>query len=115
MAISRFGLESARPRPEYRSLLPWKLSEEHRHHIDARMLRLEGRRREGGKLSESEQRWLDNWKAELDRLNAVVYYDRDTEEGFFWIPREEHHTDIIDPGDDDDPKETNPGPTSLVD
>lgn len=105
MAMARYGLKSARPRPDYGQLLPWTVAEEHRYHIDARMLRLEGRRRAGGKLSEDEARWLENWKAELERRDAVVYYERDTEEGFFWIPREAHHTDIIDPGDSD-PKGT---------
>lgn len=100
MAISRFGLNSAHERPEYKELLPWVVSEEHRHHIDARMLRLEGRRRAGRPLNETEQRWLDKWKAELERKGAVVYYDRDTEEGFWWVPREAHHEDIIDPGDE---------------
>lgn len=95
MAIARFGLKSAHQRPEYRDLLPWTVAEEHRHHIDARMLRLEGRRRAGGELSEGELRWLTNWKNELERVNAVVHYERDTDEGFFWVPREAHTHDLI--------------------
>ena len=31
----------------------------------------------------------------LDEENAVVHYDGDTEQGFFYVPREEHDDDII--------------------
>lgn len=97
MAIERYGLKSAHPRPTHEDMLPWTVALEHRGHIDARMLRLEGRRRKGMPLTESQQRWLDQWKAELERKNAVVHYERTTAEGFFWIPRtDEHGDDLID-------------------
>jgi hypothetical protein len=98
MAIERYDLKSAHPRPTYPDLLPWVIQVEHRNHIDARMLRLEGRRRSGQKLHKQEQRWLDQWKHELFEVrNAVVHYEKDTDEGFFWIPRTaEHGDDLID-------------------
>lgn len=101
MAIARYGLKSAHQRPDYKELLPWTVAEEHRWHIDARMLRLEGRRREKGETSISapEMRWLSNWKSELARKEAVVYYDRDTEEGFFWVPRSDAGADTVDPNE----------------
>jgi hypothetical protein len=97
MAIERYGLKSAHPRPTYPELLPWIIREDHRQHIDARMLRLEGRSRSGQKLSQHEQRWLDQWKHDLERAGAVVHYERDADEGFFWIARTaEHGDDLID-------------------
>lgn len=97
MAITRYDLKSSRTRPTYPDLLPWKIAPEHNNHIDARMLRFEGRRRAGLSLSEAEQRWLDKWKTEMQEAGAVVHYERDTDEGFFWVPREaEHGDDLID-------------------
>jgi len=97
MAIERYDLKSAHPRPTYPELLPWVIGEEHRQHLDARMLRLEGRRRAGRRLYEFEQRVLDQWKEALERANAVIHYEKDTDEGFFWIPRTaEHGDDLID-------------------
>lgn len=95
MAIERYDLRSANPRPTYDELLPWTVAVEHRNHMDARMLRLEGRRRAGKPLNEQEARYLERWKEELAEANAVVYYDRDTSEGFFWVPRMKHHGDSL--------------------
>jgi hypothetical protein len=96
MAIERYGLTGvARSRPSYSDLIPWTLAPEHRFHTDVRMLRLEGRRLAGIPLTEDQQRWLDQWKEDLDAAGAVVYYDRDTEEGFFWIPRTKEHGDSL--------------------
>lgn len=86
MAIERYDLSSAHKRPSYPDMLPWIVATQHLQHIDARMLRLEGRRRAKGRLSTSEQRWLDQWKNELRRQGAVVHYERNSDEGFFWVP-----------------------------
>lgn len=88
MAIERYGLKSSRPRPTYDELIPWRVATEHQGHIDARMLRLEGRRRAGLKLTEDQQRWLDQWKQDLLHADAVVAYDRNHPEGFFWVQRD---------------------------
>jgi hypothetical protein len=64
-------------------------------HNDARMLRLEGRRRKGGALSEAEKRWLTQWRERLDEAKAVVVYDGATTEGWFWVERQETDDDII--------------------
>lgn len=95
MAIERYGLKSGKPRPRYEDMLPWEVRGEHAMHNVARMLRLEGRRRQGGKLSEKEKRLLTNWRAALDEQNAVVTYDPDTAEGFFWTDRLESDDDLI--------------------
>jgi hypothetical protein len=99
MAIERYDLrEYAHSRPNYPEMLPWTVSLVHRHHNDARMLRLEGRRRDGGKLHPDEARWLEGWKRELRNANAVVHYERDSEEGFYWVPRD--HPSVVAGPDD---------------
>ena len=95
MAIARYGLESPHPRPRYENMLPWRVVAEHRMAYDARMLRAEGRRREGKSLTTKEKRLLTAWREQLDDSNAVIVYDPDTAEGFFWVPREEDDDDII--------------------
>ncbi|MCW2843333.1 MAG: Pirin domain protein [Nocardioides sp.] len=95
MAIGRYELKSSRPRPRYMETLPWTVLPEHRDHTDARMLRLEGRRREGGSLTVKELRWLQTWLETLNARNAVVDYNPRTKQGFWWVPREETDDDIV--------------------
>lgn len=95
MAIDRYGLRSTNTRPRYEETLPWTVRDEHSHANDARMLRLEGRRRSGGTLSTKEKRLLTNWKQLLEESNAVVLYDPQTEKGFWWIPREPRDGDDL--------------------
>lgn len=64
-------------------------------HNDARMLRLEGRRRKGLAINEKDLRLLTNWREQLEEANAVVAYDAETEEGFFWVNRKDTDDDII--------------------
>lgn len=96
MAIARHGLESAHPRPRYEETIPWRVATQHLNRYDARMLRLEGRRRLGGALDRDDQTRLSAWLNELTEKGAVVAYDPLTPEGFFWLEREPHHDDIID-------------------
>lgn len=95
MALARFDVESAHPRPRYEDMLPWTVVSEHRMAWDARMLRLEGRRRSGGKLTKQEKHLLTQWKEMLDQKNAVITYDPATPEGFYLTPRLESDDDII--------------------
>ena len=89
MAIKRYGLESARPRPRYEELIPWKVRQEHRNNWHVRMLRLLGARKRGQSLSTEELRWLEGWLEQLNELNGVVAYEPDTDDGFFIVPRAE--------------------------
>ena len=95
MAIARYGLESARPRPRYEDTLPWRVDSNHVMHNDARMLRLEGRRRRGLPLSDDEKRWLHGWREALEEARAVVTYNARTPEGFYWVHRKDSDDDII--------------------
>ena len=101
MAIARYGLKDHSPRAHMRhsDLIPWKLESEHVYRPEARLLRLEGRRRAGNELREDELRWLENWKVELSEAGAVVHYDKDTEEGFFWVSRSDPRVVVNGPDD----------------
>lgn len=95
MAINRYGLSSNNPRQRYEDLLPWTLRPQHAMHTEARLLRLEGRRRRGLSLTEAELTWLNNWLQLMRDKNAVVTYNPDTEDGFYWVEREETDDDLI--------------------
>lgn len=104
MAVARYNLKDHSPRAHMRhsDLIPWHLDPEHVYRPEARLLRLEGRRRAGHLLREDESRWLENWKTELSNAGAVVHYDPDTEEGFFWVSKA-------------DPRVVTEGPDDLID
>ncbi len=89
----RKGLDRRNTRAD--ELLPWKVNPEHRHLYPALMLRLEGRLRDGRPIDPVKMRRLESWKQSLAEDNLVVHYDPETEEGFFYIPREEQDTDLI--------------------
>jgi hypothetical protein len=95
MAMQRADVPAAKPRPRYEDMLPWHVRGEHRLNAQARLLRLEGRRRKGGHLTSRELNWLTTWREELAAANAVIVYEPDTEEGFFWVVRNDTDTDII--------------------
>lgn len=95
MAMLRNGVSAAKPRPRYEEMLPWHVLDEHKYNSQARLLRLEGRRRTGGSLNAKELQWLTTWRRELESHNAVVTYDPDTEEGFHWVARTDADDDII--------------------
>ena len=59
------------------------------------MLRVEGRVRAGMEIRPTDAERHATWRRRLDEMNAVVHYDPDTDEGFFYVPREKGDTDII--------------------
>lgn len=95
MAIERYGLQSVNPRRRYADLLPWKVRPEHKDHIDARMLRAEGRRRAGETLPRRTAVALHNWTERLLAAGAVVHYEPNSAEGFHWVVPEEGDDDLI--------------------
>jgi hypothetical protein len=76
-------------------LIPWFVKEEHRWAYPLSMLRAEARRRAGKELTETDEGRLANWLEMLKEEKAVVHYDPDTEEGFFYVPRQEGDDDLI--------------------
>lgn len=95
MAIARYGLESSRPRLRYEDLLPWHVAQQHLMAYDARMLRYEGRRRAGLEVDSDTITRLEGWIRDLRSRDAVVHYDPDTAEGFYWVKRSEEDDDLI--------------------
>ncbi|MFF9644719.1 hypothetical protein [Kitasatospora aureofaciens] len=76
-------------------LIPWEVKEEHRWQYPLVMLRFEARQRAGHELKKADRSRLDAWKAERESTETVVYYDPQTEDGFFYVPREASDTDLI--------------------
>jgi hypothetical protein len=100
----RRGLDRRNLRAD--DLIPWKVKDEHRHLYPALMLRAEGRRRaqeqaeaEGKKpratISDRDAKRLASWKRMLEDDSLVVHYDPDTEDGFFYVPREDGDAEFI--------------------
>jgi hypothetical protein len=81
----RKGLDARIVRDD--NLIPWAVQKDHRWHYAVQMLRMEARRRAGAEIGEDYERDLDSWLERLKEDNAVVHYDPDTDEGFFYVPR----------------------------
>ncbi|ATI18969.1 transcriptional repressor [Streptomyces phage Tefunt] len=77
-------------------LIPWFVKDEHRWAYPLRMLRTAARAAEGKKpLTEEDQYRLSNWLKMLKDEKVVVHYDPDTEDGFFYVPRQEGDGDDV--------------------
>ncbi|MEV0437799.1 hypothetical protein AB0I84_00715 [Streptomyces spectabilis] len=96
---STFRRRKKLPRRNVRNaeLIPWKVEEEHRYEYPVMMLRAEGRRRAGKKLTETDEKRLTSWKKELRAKGLVVHYDPETPDGWFLIPRTEDDDELIHP------------------
>jgi hypothetical protein len=86
-ALHRAGLSANGAR--YREELPWRVKMEHIAEYPARMLRLLGRRRAGGEMTEDENKRLDSWLAQLEAEHAVVAYDASSRFGFYYIEKDD--------------------------
>lgn len=89
MALKREGVPPVRPRPRYEEELPWEVAEEHQRKTDAQILRFWARRRHNLPLQPEQESKLENWLRQLDEADVVIIYDRETPEGFWWMPREQ--------------------------
>lgn len=77
-------------------LIPWAVERQHRWGYPITMLRAEARRRSGLELSEDTEHRVNVWIRNLKDDGAVVHYDPDTEEGFFYVAaRPGIDTDLI--------------------
>lgn len=86
-ALSRAGLTAVGNR--YKQELPWRVKAEHLTQYPARMLRLLGRSRADGELSDDEQERLDAWLSALDENGWVVAYAPENS-GFIYVEADEH-------------------------
>jgi len=84
-ALSRAGLTN---RIRYSDALPWdRIKIEHNGHYAAQMLRAGARIESGQKVSDDLSDRYESWKARLDAEDAVVHYDPNAGEGFFYVKR----------------------------
>lgn len=91
---SRRGLDPRIVRDD--ELIPWEVKPEHRYAWAVSMLRVEARQRAGKEVTPNEAEHLAGWKRTLEREQAVVHYDPDTEQGLFLVPpRPDIDTDLI--------------------
>lgn len=89
MAVNRYGLNAETKQPRYEEYIPWSpVKREHSMNPHARNLRLLAKRDRGEDLSADDVDRLESWLAKLAVRDAVVHYDRDTEQGFWLVPRE---------------------------
>lgn len=86
VALSRAGLTKEAMR--YREELPWRVKSEHLTQYQARMLRLLGRRRQGGELTEIQDSRLDSWLEDMEDNGWVVGYCPDGP-GFIYVIADE--------------------------
>lgn len=77
-------------------LIPWNVRREHQRKWMHTLLRNENRRRNGLPVNGAALTELERWKIALQKADAVVEYRRDTEEGYFLVPRRNGvDTDLI--------------------
>lgn len=85
----------------YMDLVPWRVRHEHLGRYPVAMLRRVARMRNGAEMSDADMERIESWLASLKEENAVVHYDPNTEEGFFYVPRRAGiDTDLIRVPDD---------------
>ena len=100
MALGRAGVKGTVRR--YDDLIPWRVKTIHEHNYHLAMLRFEARRRRELPLTEGQQKRLDGWLASLGRKGVVVFYEPDSPEGFYLVPKMENDDIIRRPGGDTD-------------
>jgi hypothetical protein len=81
----RRGLERRITRND--DLIPWHVKHEHRWAYPLQMLRAEARRRAGRGVRDDDMSRLEPWLDKLRQSGAVVHYEPETEQGFFYVPR----------------------------
>jgi hypothetical protein len=84
-AMVRYGLAEEGLR--YRDMIPWRVKVLHAKAYPVRMLRLLGRRTQGGELNDIENQALDRWLETMEENRTVVAYDPDSDGGFFYIDK----------------------------
>lgn len=84
-ALSRAGLTN---RVRYDDVIPWKrISVDHNTHYALTMLRTAARIKHGLDVNPRDLSRFQAWKERLDEANAVVHYEYNSPEGFYYVPR----------------------------
>ncbi len=91
VAMVRHGVKppKANRKPDHSEYLPWSVKKAHQNRYEARMLRALSNTKKGVAIPVAESKRLAAWLSSLQEQNAVVHYDRDTEQGFWLYPRED--------------------------
>lgn len=93
MAMARHGLSGNPTR--YSEEIPWRVRQKHERHYALAMLRLYARTRRGVKLNRDQTQRLDSWLGQLRENDRVVYYEPDSPDGFYYVPRQAEDGDNI--------------------
>ena len=98
-AISNLARRRGWPRRSARDdeLIPWAIKAEHQDRRQVVMLRLIARQRAGLPIREREESELKFFLTQIKSADAVVHYDPATEDGFFYVPRQEGDAEFIRP------------------
>lgn len=78
-------------------LIPWRVMPQHISRHAVAMLRALGRKRAGYPLSEREERELASLLGRLREADAVIHYEPDTEDGFFYVTRQPGDAEYVRP------------------
>lgn len=97
-AFSNLARRRGWPRRNARNdaLIPWAIKPEHKNARPLVLLRMLSRRLEGLPL-EGHESELAYFLGQLAENDAVVHYEPDTEEGFFYVPRQQGDEQYIRP------------------
>lgn len=87
-AASRAKVAGVRT-PRYRDYLPWTMRVEHQNNREPRCLRLAKRRASDQPLTDTDLGVLNLFLSELEARHAVIAYVRDTEQGWWWVDRDD--------------------------
>lgn len=71
----------------YEREIPWKVKDEHIRKYHVCMLRLQARLDRGQELTEGDLRRVTAWRNALERDDAVIHYEPDTEAGWWKVKR----------------------------
>lgn len=81
--LSRIGLTN---RVRYDDYIPWgRISVDHNHAYQLTMLRIGARIEAGKDVRPMDRNRFENWAAQLKESGAVVHYEYDSPEGFYYV------------------------------
>lgn len=91
-ALSRAGLTKKIRYDE----IPWdRISVQHNSHYILTQLRIGARINNGLPVRDGDRKRYEHWVNEVKAAGAVVHYDPDTVDGFFYVPRQRGDKGII--------------------
>ncbi len=83
--LSRIGLTN---RVRYDEFIPWgRISVDHNHAFQLTMLRIGARLEAGKEVRPVDLNRYQNWVAHMQEAGAVVHYEYDSPEGFYYVAR----------------------------